>query len=207
MNPGTTTTTEVKPEAKPTILNDDGTPKVEAKPEVKPEAKPTAPEKYEFTAPEGFELREEAIAKATPIFKELGLTNEQAQKLVTLQSEFAKEAAEAPYAAYDAMRQEWQGKVKADPEIGGILPKVKETIGRALDSIGSPELVAEFKSAMDLTGAGDHPAFVKAFYKLAQAVTEGKHVSGSGPSPHGQSPSGKTERPSAASAMYPNLNK
>lgn len=170
------------------------------------EAKPTtAPEKYEFKAPDGITFDDKVIAEASTLFKELGLTNDQAQKLVDFQVAQAKTQAEAPYTAYDKMREGWQNEVKADKEIGGILPKVKETIGRALDTIGSPELVAEFKSAMNLTGAGDHPAFVKAFYKLASSVVEGKHVSGTNPSPHGQSNTGTSERPSAAQAMYPNL--
>lgn len=190
---GTTTpstTTEIKPETKP---------------EVKAETKPVVPEKYEFKAPEGFELNEVAVTEASAVFKELGLTNDQAQKLVDLQAKISKDQAEAPYKAYDAMREGWQNEVKADKEIGHILPKVKETIGRALDTLGSPELVTEFKSAMNLTGAGDHPAFIKAFYKLASAVVEGRHVQGANPSPHGQSAQGTTQRPSAAQAMYPKL--
>jgi len=133
------------------------------------------------------------------------LTNEQAQKLVDFQAKLQKDAAEAPYAAYDAMREEWQGQVKADPELGPKLPQVKETIGRALDTLGDQTLVANFREAMNLTGAGDHPAFIKAFYKLSQSVVEGTPVRGANPSPHGQTQSGRVERPSAAQAMYPTL--
>jgi hypothetical protein len=46
---------------------------------------------------------------------------------------------------------------------------------------------------MNLTGAGDHPAFVKAFNKLAAFVTEGSHVTGKGPSDLGQKPLGAPE--------------
>lgn len=167
--------------------------------------KPVAPEKYEFTAPEGLTLDEATVTEASIVFKELGLTNEQAQKLVDFQGKLAKTQAEAPYKAYDAMREGWQNEVKADKDIGHILPKVKETIGKALDTLGDPALVASFKEGMNLTGAGDHPAFVKAFYKLAQSVVEGSHVSGKGPSPHGQSATGQGDRPTVAGAMYPNL--
>lgn len=192
------TTTETKPES--------ATASTETKPEAKEETKPAGvPEKYEFKAPEGFELNETTVTEASAVFKELGLTNDQAQKLVDFQAKLSKTQAEAPYRAYDAMREGWQNEVKADKEIGHILPKVKETIGRALDTLGDPALVTQFKDAMNLTGAGDHPAFVKAFYKFASAVVEGKHVAGGGPSKHGQTSTGQNERPSAANAMYPNL--
>lgn len=186
-----TTSTETKPETKTETKADDKTSAV--------------PEKYEFKAPEGTTLDETTITEASAIFKELGLTNEQGQKLVDLQAKLGKTAAEAPYKAYDAMREGWQNEVKADKEIGHILPKVKETIGKALDTLGDPALVTSFKEAMNLTGAGDHPAFVKAFYKFAQSVVEGPHVSGKGPSIHGQTQSGTSERPSVAKGMYPNL--
>lgn len=175
--------------------------------DAKPDAKPTIPEKYEIKAPDGYDLNETVVAEASTLFKEMGLTNDQAQKLVDFQAKLQKDAAEAPYAAYDAMREDWQSQVKADPELGPKLPQVKETIGRALDSLGDATLVASFREAMNLTGAGDHPAFIKAFYKLAQAVNEGTPVRGTNPSPLGQTPSGKVERPSAAAAMYPNLAK
>jgi len=55
---------------------------------------------------------------------------------------------------------------------------------------------------MDSTGAGDNPAFIKAFYKLAQRVTEGSYVQGRGPA-EVTAPGGR--RPSPAQAMYPNL--
>lgn len=165
-----------------------------------------APEKYEpFTAPEGHEYTPESVAEASALFKELGLSQAQGQKLMDEYAKRALAAGEASQTAYKTMREGWQNEVKNDPEIGKILPTVKATISRALDSLGDPSLVTSFKEAMNLTGAGDHPAFVKGFYKLAQAVVEGGHVSGGGPSPLGQTSNGKSQRPSAAQEIYPNL--
>ena len=56
-------------------------PKVEPKADDKPIA-PTVPEKYDFKAPEGQSLDAALVERATPIFKELGLTQDAAQKLV-----------------------------------------------------------------------------------------------------------------------------
>ena len=169
-------------------------------------AKPAgAPEKYEaFKVPEGFTLDEAVSKEAGDIFKNLGLDQAQGQSLVDFYIAKTKEAAEAPYNEYLKMREGWQNDVKADPEIGSRLPQVKETVARALDSLGDAKLATDFRAAMDLTGAGDHPAFIKAFYKLAQQVTEGKAVKGGGPSPAGQK-GPDTPPPTAARALYPNL--
>lgn len=184
-------------------------------PEAKPPAEPgKAPETYaEFKAPEGYTLDPKAIEAATPIFKELGLTQDQAQRLVEFHSAQMIEAAKAPESQYAAMRTDWQAKVKADPELAKAtngnatgLDAVKLDIGRALNALGDPGLAAEFKAAMDLTGAGDHPAFVKTLWKLAGHITEGRAVTPGNPSPHGQRPPGSGDRPPAAKSLYPNLS-
>lgn len=168
-------------------------------------AKPEgAPEKYEeFKVPEGYVLDPKIAEEASGIFKGMNLSQTQAQSLVDFYAAKTREAANAPFEAYTAMRQEWQTKVAADPEIGSKLPEVKQTVSRALDSLGDPKLASDFREAMDLTGAGDHPAFIKAFYKLAQQVVEGHSVRGSNPSPAGQKPPGAGPI-SAAKALYPN---
>jgi hypothetical protein len=123
------------------------------------------------------------------------------------------EAAKAPAATYEATRTEWQTAVKSDPDLakavsGGKtgLDAVKLDISRALNGLNDPKLASEFKAAMDLTGAGDHPAFVKTLWKLASFVTEGTHVTGTNPSPHGQRAPGISDKPSVAQALYPNLS-
>lgn len=168
-------------------------------------AKPEgAPEKYEeFKVPEGYVLDTKVAEEASGIFKGMNLSQAQAQSLVDFYAAKTREAANAPFEAYTAMRQEWQTKVAADPEIGSKLPEVKQTVSRALDSLGDAKLASDFREAMDLTGAGDHPAFIKAFYKLAQQVVEGHSVRGSNPSPAGQKPPGAGPI-SAAKALYPN---
>lgn len=166
-----------------------------------------APEKYEdFKAPEGFEIDKATMEKATPMFKEMGLSQEQAQKLVDFYAGISKDAAEAPYKAWEELNKSWQDAVKNDPEIGGakLDSDVKPTIAKALANLPEAQR-AEFKAAMDLTGAGNHPAFVKAFYGLAKLVVEGGHVKGGGPSEHGQNDKGHAAKPTAAEAMWPTL--
>jgi ribosomal protein L10 len=139
------------------------------------------------------------MTKATGMFKELGLSQANAQKLVDFYAEQSRQAAEAPVAYYREMQDQWVSEIRADPEIGGKLDVVRNTVARAIDGLGDPKLASDFRAAMDLTGAGNNPAFIRAFYKLAQKVTEpSSHVSGAPPA--------QAQKPrTAASAIYPNL--
>lgn len=191
--------TEPEPKTEPEAKEQSLVEKAEEKPEDK---KPVVPEKYEFKLPEGTELVPEVAEKAQALFKELGLPAEGAQKLVDFYVEQMNTVAQQPYDAYDEMRAGWREEVAKDAEIGGSkFEGVKNTIAKAYDVIGqTPEgkaLVASFKETMDLTGAGDHPAFIKMFWKLASRIVEPGHVGGSVPKPSDQPRS-------AAQTLYPN---
>ena len=186
-----------------------------AKPEVKAEEKPKegekakepegVPEKYEFKAPEGYELDEKLIGTASEMFKELGLSQAQADKLFSFYTTEALKNFDAPFEKYQEIRTGWRNDILADRTIADgkdLLPEAKASIGRAIDGLG-PDLAAKFREAMDFTGAGDNPAFVRAILSWANLSTEGRPVKGAGPSAEGQK--GKAEPISAAHALYPNL--
>lgn len=162
-----------------------------------------APEKYtDFALPEGFTANEEVMSEASGLFKELNLPQESAQRLVNFYSKNIQEALKAPYDLWQQTKETWLNDLKSNPEIGGKLDEVKTTVAKAIDQNLDPKLAKEFRTAMDFTGAGNHPAFVTAFYKLAQKLTEGTHVSGAKPSSLGQSPNGQGAPKSAAEAIY-----
>src|SRR5712664_1533093 len=177
----------------------------------KPEDKPAtgAPEKYEaWTAPEGYELDAGLVEEVSPIFKELGLTQEQSQKLVDFYSKHSLAAADASLKAFTDMRAEWRQSMKTDDTLskladssGNFGPRspLVDTVNRALDGLQNPKLVADFKDAMNLTGAGDNPAFVRVLHALASQVTEGTSYPTGGPV------QSKSSRPSPGAAMYPHL--
>jgi hypothetical protein len=184
-------------------------PKVEAKTEPTKEGdKSTVPEKYaDFKVPEGFTLNKDALEAALPIFKELGLSQDEAQKLVDIQTAREAALAKSNQGDYASMRKGWRDEVLADSTLsagGKVKPEILQTIGRAIEGLGDPKLAGDFRQVMDTTGVGDNPAFFRAFYKLAQQVTEGRPVQGKGPSELGQkAPDAKPT--SIANAMYPNL--
>ena len=207
--PETTPAPEPKVETKP-----DAAPAPEAKTEDKSllnqkdekaaaKAAPGAPEKYaDFKAPEGFEIDKATLESALPVFKELGLGQDQAQKLVDFYATVSQKAADAPFQLWKETQQKWVDEIKADPEIGGKLDQVKATVSKAIDGLGDPKLANDFRAAMDYTGAGNNPAFIRAFYKLASKLSEGGTVIGGGPV--GQVEPGKGQQ-SAAHRLFPNL--
>jgi len=163
-----------------------------------------APESYkDFTVPEGFEIPEESSKEINALFKDLNLSQEAGQKLVDFYAKNAIEARQAPEKLWESTRQDWVNAVAADKELGD-LKNVKTSIGRMLDTLGDAQLVKSFREAMDITGAGDNPAFIKTFFRLSQRLGEGTNVVGKGPSPHGQQ--APDARPATgAKALYPNL--
>jgi hypothetical protein len=198
---GTTPQTSTTPTETPSLANQSGESLANQKPA---DTDGGAPVEYaQFTVPDGYELDADVAKEASGIFKTMGLNQAQAQQLVDFYTAKTTESANEPYEAWNAMQEKWVKEVKADPQIGPRLNEVKTTISRAIDGLNDPKLAREFREAMDYTGAGNNPAFIRAFWKLAQMVTEGGHVAGSGPSPQGQKRAG--EVPSAARAMYPNL--
>lgn len=195
--------TKVEGEGDKTLLTQETKPKEgEAKPPV------GAPEKYEpYKTPEGYTLNEDVAAEANGLFKELGLTQDQAQKAIDLYAKHALESFNSAQKSYKDMRADWVSKAKALPEIGteiGAGKKVNVAISKAIDGLGDPSLAKDFRAAMDLTGAGDHPAFIQVMYRLASKLVEGGPVNGRGPSAHGQAAPGGG-RKTAAQEMYPNL--
>src|SRR6266446_8772754 len=199
-----TPTGELKNASTTTTTPTDQTPP-ETPPEPKPEPLAGAPETYtDFTLPEGVKLEGETLKSAQELFKALNLPQDGAQKLVDFHLGQIRAATEASSKAYDDMRAGWQTAAKSDPEIGPKMTQIKENVGRLYDAIGDAKLVGEFKQIMDLTGAGDNPAFIKVLNKLSSFVTEGHHVTGAQPSKFGQQAPGTNERPSTAHALYPN---
>jgi len=164
-----------------------------------------APEKYEdFKLPQGFELNADGLTEATSLFRDLGLTQDKAQKLIDYHAAKLADAVGVKQEVLDGLREKKLGEIKADPEIGRDIPKVEATMAKALNALGDPALAKAFRASMNESGYGNDLAFVKVFYKLAQLVTEGTHVPGGQPSPEGQRAPGAT-KPSAAKALFPNL--
>lgn len=153
-----------------------------------------APEKYEdFNLPEEMEVDEALLEKAVPIFKDLNLSQEQAQQLVDLQAEFAKQEHEKTVEAWDNTLKEWETATRNDKEFGGKeLDQNMPVMKAAIDQFGTDE----FKQMLDMTGVGNHPEMARFIYRVGKAIADDKIL-------HGNSNTNKSDDP--ASLLYPTM--
>jgi hypothetical protein len=139
-------------------------------------AKPDVPEAYELAAPEGMTLNPADIEVATPVFKELGLNNEQANKLIPVAAAFAKRIGDdlnnQILTQVSAERKQWLDSSKADPEIGGAnWDKTIATGAMALDKLGYTA-GTPFRTLLNDSGLGNHPEMIRAFKRIGDAIGE-----------------------------------
>jgi len=167
-----------------------------------------APESYEpFTLPEGSDAGDPrlqaAMGEAQGLFRELGLTQEQAQKVWDLGVKHwmggAVEAEELFRRQVEQQVDDWNRQVQNDPEIGGA--RLKENLmyaNRAVAALGGRELAEE----LNKTGMGSNPVLVRAFVKMGrQYFREDRFVQGGGAKPVDNSPAGMAHR------IYPNMRR
>ena len=188
---------QAAPDAPTSLL---GAAKVEPKPGDPPAPVVTAgaPEKYaDFKLPEGVTLDAALLEKASPLFKELGLTQDAAQKLVTLQAESSKAGMEAIVQAAQAQRTAFLESEKAATlkALGQDFKTELAFAAKALDKFGSPEL----RSLMDQTGFGMNLKMTQFMIAVGKAMAEDGM-----PGPAGTGPQDTTERTYAQ--MFPSMH-
>lgn len=153
-----------------------------------------APESYaDFNIPEGMHHNEAMLAEASAVFKEIGLTQEQAQSLVDLDVKNKQAEHDETLAAWNKTMDDWRAESAADKEFGGT--KLDESVvlaKKGRDAFGS----AEFIQMLDVTGVGNHPEMVRFLVKLGKAVSEDVILQGSGAAPKSKD---------AAQIMFPNM--
>jgi hypothetical protein len=117
------------------------------------------------------QANKDLVASFVPIAKELGLTQEAAQRLVTFQMESMKNE----IATYDAKIAAEKASIPMlmakDPALGGANAVANlATMQRALTAFGSPELTA-FLDAKE-TGPDIYLHFARFALKVGQAIKE-----------------------------------
>lgn len=141
------------------------------------EDKPEVPEKYEFNKPEGFEgeLDDSALEAFEPLAKELGLTQEQADKLVGIHAESVQKAHQAAAEQHSQQMETWNKELRSDPEFGGAnFDANLKSAQKAVEQFG----VEGLKEALEETGMGNHPALVRTFAMIGKQISEDGFVSG-----------------------------
>jgi hypothetical protein len=173
---------EKAPEAKP--LGSEAKPK-EAAPEPKgPDAdKPAEPPAlepvaYEYTLPETIKLDDAGRVEfhtALDAFRADPVKG--AQQLVDMHNRAMTEFANQTYAnqvkAFNETRRGWVNDVMADEELGGAgYQTTMGAIARMRDMLVPEKRIAEFNDFLKVTGAGDHPAFLRLMHAAARIFDE-----------------------------------
>jgi len=130
---------------------------------------------YTLTMPEGVPLDEELFKALSPSFKEIGLTQGQAQKLVDgyIKAETARMGSQSE--AFGEIQESWVKEAKNDKEIGG--DKWDETLMHAKRAVGqfsTPALL----DYLNVSGAGNHPEMIRLMAKVGAMIGEDNPAQG-----------------------------
>ena len=123
----------------------------------------------DFTLPEGMTLNSEQLEAAAPLFKELGLNQEQAQKLVDFQAQQVQAGQQGQMDAFNQLKTDWVEQAKKDAEIGG--DKFDENVGiakQALAKFGNEG----FTKLLNDFGMGNHPEVIRFMAKVGRLTKE-----------------------------------
>jgi hypothetical protein len=154
-----------------------------------------APETYEFKLPEGITLDQEVIGELSGISKEIGLTQEQADKFAGLGVKLTQKFEAQQAAALETLSQEWLAQSAADTTVGGDkLPMSQSLAKEAIVALKEPELA----ELLEKSRLGNHPAVLRFMSKVGKMVSQdNKLVTGMAPN---------QAFASTAQRMYPGMN-
>lgn len=144
-----------------------------AKPDAKGDGKGKvdgAPEKYEpFVVPEGIQRDDAKLDKFGALAKEANLTQETAQKFVDFYAEVTQEYADTSWQNWADVTNGWAQEVKADKEFGG---QNLDDSKAAASAFVKKFIGDEGLKALQMTGAGNHPAIFKGLARAGKLLAE-----------------------------------
>ena len=131
--------------------------------------------KYSLEMPEGIEVDQELLDALGSDFKDLGLTNAQAQKLADKFIEVQTKRGEERAKSWNETVSGWVDQAKNDKEIGG--DKWDGTVRdarRAVDTLGTSEL----KEYLNSSFGGNHPELIRFMAKVGAMIKEDNPAAG-----------------------------
>jgi len=134
----------------------------------------------DFKIAEQLQVDDETLSLAKDTFKEMGLTQEQAQKLIDLQNSLALKQDATLTKTVEAETQKligkWEAAVRADEELGGADLGEKMKIARsAATKLGCEDALMVISEAR----LSSNPAILRLLYRAGVALSEGAYVQGS----------------------------
>lgn len=174
-----------------------GSPGIASEESAKEGAASGAPEAYaEFELPEGVKIDEAELEEMKAHFKEMGFTQEQAQKEITRQAQKFQASENAQRDAFQQIKKDWLGAAQTDTEIGGEAFEQSVSLARnAVKKYGTDGLNKFFRDS----GIGNHPEIIRVFARIGKDLKEDQ------PSPAGAGVSVSAPK-DRVSTLYGNKN-
>ncbi|MEA4834967.1 MAG: hypothetical protein VB133_07530 [Anaeromusa sp.] len=159
-------------------------------------AKDGPPEKYDIDVPEGFTVDETLLGEFTDLAREMGLNNDQANKLAGMHTKVMQDAFQALTEARNQEVQSWgeDAKKELGKDLDGTLREV---------AVGVQEIekaIPTFREAMDKTGFGNTIEGIKLMAAVGKLLGEDQGGKDTG----GKSTSGADE---LGKLLFPNSQK
>lgn len=140
---------------------------------------PVVPEEYVYDGvelPEGVDLDPTMTEAMNPVFKELGLTQEQANALVSTYAGQVSQQALDQAKAIEQMVHGWVDTAKSDKEIGhNNWQGSVDAANAVIRKFGTPELVQD---VMVNQGMGNHPEVIRLLARIGKSVGDDKFITG-----------------------------
>ena len=155
-----------------------------AEPAKPAEPAPVAPTFEAFTLPEGVELDTAEIGKFTELLGKFEVENKAdhaklqafGQELINQYIAEMGKAQDRQIQSWTRTRDEWKSQFLNDPELGGR--NQKDTLTRCASMIeqygGNADQVKELRTALAITGMGDHPAMIRLLNAVGKVLSEPK---------------------------------
>lgn len=164
-------------DARRAALTDD-----ERKAEDDAKAANTVPEKYEpFKLPDGVQPMPEVMSKFEGVAKELGLTQDKAQKLADIGGEMQAQWVKDQQAIIANAQKDWANQSRTDKEFGGKDVKANVAIAEAaIKEFTTPE----YRQLLKDSGLGNHPEVIRTFYRMGKVMMADKTIAANSGDPN-----------------------
>lgn len=139
----------------------------------------TAPEHYVLKNANGEDVEPQELEMMSRMFKDVNLSQEQAQKLYSAYEKEQGSFIEQSQKAFNQMRDDWFNQTISDPQLGGQnIGQTKLCIKRVMQQCGNKEL-SEF---LNKTGLGFNLAMVRFMTKVGELLgNDNRFVTGQAP--------------------------
>ncbi len=159
------------PQAAPDLNAPSARPSAEATAEetLRPQRTDPAPDPAAYPdvhPPEDVSFPQGALEEFKTLSAELGLTSEQAQKLLDLEARFVRAGAQHSAEEKRSRVERWAEQTQA--LYGAQCPEAVSLAVRAADAFGGPEL----RELLEATGLGNHPVIVRTFSEIGKSISE-----------------------------------